>query len=158
VEPVAIIGPVVALRDEADVLQFAYPDKINISENTVTLAVKGALEAEDWSVEVKLGNEHGIDIEAKRGGQRIVLESKGEGSQSAMRVNYFIGALGELLQRMDTPDSRYGLALPAHRQFVRLVVRLPRWVRMRLQLCFYLVRPAQGGFEVGYVPPEAEAH
>ncbi len=155
---VAVIGPALELRDDAAVLQFAYPDDIAISEDTVTRAVKGVLEAEGWSVNVKLGHEHGIDIEARRGDQRMMLESKGEGSRSAMRVNYFLGALGELLQRMDTPDARYGLALPAHRQLVRLVLKLPHWVRLRLQLCFYLVRPVQGGFEVGYIPPDAESH
>ena len=44
-----------------------------------------------------------------------------------MRVNYFLGALGELLQRMDSPAARYGLALPAHGQFIGLINRLPDW-------------------------------
>jgi hypothetical protein len=69
-------------------------------------------------------------------------------------VNYFLGALGELLQRMQGPDPMYALALPAHRQFVKLLLGLPLWIRARLGLRFYLVRPSpSGGFEVGYLPP-----
>ncbi len=73
-----------------------------------------------------------------------------------MRVNYFLGALGELLQRMDSPETCFGLALPAHRQFAGLLSRLPAWVRTRLNLCFYLVRPTPGGYEVGLVSSGGE--
>jgi hypothetical protein len=98
-----------------------------------------------------MGHVQRIDTEARPGGDYLVLEAKGEGSRPAMRVNYFLGALGELLQRMDSPGPRYGLVLPAHRQFAGLVIRLPSWVKERLNLCFFLVRPGVAGFEIGVV-------
>lgn len=113
------------------------------------------MEADGWQVDLRRGRVHGIDIDARRGDERMVIEAKGEGSGDAMRVNYFLGALGELLQRMDSPDARYGLAISAHRQFVGLIVRLPFWVRTHLNLHFMLVRPVSSHqFDVGIVRPE----
>jgi hypothetical protein len=54
-------------------------------------------------------------------------------------MNYFLNALGELIQRMDDPDARYGLALPANNQFRGLVRRLPALARDRLRLVVFFV-------------------
>lgn len=147
------------LTDERAVRAFAYAGETAITEDEVKAAIDAALRQDGWETDVRWGHVHGIDIMARRGDNRLVLEAKGEGSRSAMRVNYFLGALGELLQRMETPDSQYGLVFPAHRQFVGLILRLPTWVRDRLQLHFYLVRPeGAGAFRVGFVaPPVAPA-
>jgi hypothetical protein len=60
------------------------------------------------------------------------------------------------LLRGDTRAVRfdYGLGFPAHRQFVKLVLRLPQWARRHLKRCVFLVRPVQDGFEVGFIPAE----
>ena len=145
---------VVLLNGEAAVRQFGYDGELGTTEDQVKRAVATALLGEGWEVDVRWGHERGVDIVALRGGERLVIEAKGEGSLQPMRVNYFLGALGELLQRMDSPDDRYGLALPAHRQFMGLVLRLPVWVRQRLQLSFYFVRPsAPDAALVALLPP-----
>jgi hypothetical protein len=150
---IVAVERLIALRDVPAVQGFSYPGEKSISEDQVKAAAQAALQADGWSVEVRWGHEPGIDIVARRGGERWVIEAKGEGSLSAMRVNYFVGALGELVQRMDSPDAHYALAFPAHRQFVGLVLRLPEWVRQRLDLSVFLVRPAENGtWEVGVVP------
>ncbi len=51
-----------------------------------------------------------------------------------MRVNYFIGILGETLQRMSDPDARYSIALPDLQQFRRLWDRLPELAKRRTQI------------------------
>ena len=51
-----------------------------------------------------------------------------------MRVNYFLGALGELLQRMDKPEAMYSIAFPDMQQFRRLWERLPALARERMQI------------------------
>jgi len=48
-----------------------------------------------------------------------------------MRVNYFIGILGETLQRMDDPASKYSISLPDVPQFRRLWSRLPHLAKKR---------------------------
>ncbi len=147
----------VPLNGKEAVLGFAYSGELELTEDQVKAAVTAVLQAAGWSVDVRWGHAPGIDIEARRGAERLMLEAKGEGSRSAMRVNYFLGALGELLQRMDSPDAVYGLVLPAHRQFVRLVLRLPDWVKARLDLRFFLVRPTPSGeYEIGSIGSSGE--
>jgi hypothetical protein len=149
----ALTGPAryVRLNGEEAVRQFAYVGEVGLTEDQVKRTVAEILRADAWAVDMRWGRAHGIDIEARRGPERLVLEAKGEGSRPAMRVNFF---LGELLQRMDGPNARYGLALPAHRQFVSLALRLPSWARAHLNIWFFLARPApDGGFEVGVFPP-----
>ncbi len=48
-----------------------------------------------------------------------------------MRVNYFLGVLGELLQRMTDPAAKYSIALPDLPQFRRLWDRLPELAKQR---------------------------
>ena len=53
----------------------------------------------------------GIDIEARPGGGRYAIEAKAEtGTSGAQQENYFLGMLGELLQRIDDEDAHYGIA------------------------------------------------
>lgn len=84
-----------------------------------------------YEVKVAMGFERGIDIDARRGKERWIIEVKGPGSRPEMRVNYFIAMLGELLQRMDDESARYSIALPDIPQFRRLWDRLPQLARDR---------------------------
>jgi hypothetical protein len=56
-----------------------------------------------------------------------------------MRVNYFIGILGETLQRMDDPATVYSIALPDVAQFQRLWYRLPVLAKARTQIAVLFV-------------------
>lgn len=154
---ITVAGPIVLLHAEQEALNLAYPGELMVSEDTVKAVLRDVLEAQGWRTDVRFGHERGIDIAAERGNERLVIEAKGEGSRDAMRVNYFLGALGELLQRMEMPGPYYGLAFPAHRQLVRLALRLPPWIRGRLNLCFFFVRPDHGRARVGFVPPRDES-
>jgi len=102
-----------------------------MSEDEVKRAVADWLEAAGWSVVVRWGRERGIDIEARRGGERWVIEAKGCGSLGAMRVNYFLSMLGETLQRMDDPGAHHSIALPDMPQFRGLWSRLPQLAKTR---------------------------
>jgi len=48
-----------------------------------------------------------------------------------MRANYFIGILGETLQRMDDPAAKYSIAVPDIAQFRGLWSRLPSVAKSR---------------------------
>ncbi|MDQ2786537.1 MAG: MarR family transcriptional regulator [Chloroflexota bacterium] len=153
-EPPLPVASVSTLEDDTSVRAFAYHGEKGLSEDNVKAAVAAVLQVDGWETDIRWRHIHGIDIAASRGDERLILEAKGEGSRNPMRVNYFLGALGELLQRMESPNVRYGIAVPAHRQFVGLILRLPIWVRSHLNLCFYLVRQTDAGeYEVGYIPP-----
>lgn len=107
--------------------------------------MKAHLEGEGFVVTVAWARTRGADIVAARPGARLVLEAKGEVLLHPQQVNYFLGALGELVQRMDDPDSAYGLALPDNRQYRGLVSRLPTFGRERLGLRVFLSLELSGG-------------
>lgn len=100
-------------------------------EDEVKRHVELWLSRDGWQVKVQWGKAPGIDIEATRGSERWVIEAKGCGSLQPMRVNYFIGILGETLQRMDDPAARYSIALPDLPQYRGLWQRLPRLAKTR---------------------------
>jgi hypothetical protein len=105
-----------------------------LSEDDAKRKLQAWLEAAGWKVAVVWGRGRGIDIEARRGDSRWIIEVKGQGKLGAMRVNFFLGALGELLQRMDDPQARYSVALPDLPQFRRLWHRLPTLAKERTQI------------------------
>jgi hypothetical protein len=142
------------LDTQSAVRQLAYPGELQLAEDEVKRAVEAALWVDGWSLEMLWGYARGVGIEACHGTERLMLEIRGEGTLAPMRVNFLLGAWGELLQCIDTPHAGYGLTLPTHRQFVGLVLRLPVWVRARPNLCFFFVRITDNGrFEVGFFAP-----
>ncbi len=103
-----------------------------LSEDALKRILVRWLEAGGWTIRgVAMAHAHGIDIDAQRGAERWIIEVKGLGSRDPMRVNYFLGVLGETLQRMTDPTARYSIALPDHKQFVGLWSRLPALAKER---------------------------
>ncbi len=124
-----------------------------ITEDDVKHAVAAHLEAEGYTVQVKWGKERGIDIDARRGDQRLVIEAKAEVAKQPQQGNYFLNALGELTQRMADPTARYGLALPDNPQYRGLVKRLPAHARGLLGLLVFFIRRQGDGFAVEVEQP-----
>ena len=56
------------------------------------------------------------------------------GTRNPMRVNYFLSALGEILQRMDDSTAQYSIAVPDLPQYHGLWDRLPVLCKERTQL------------------------
>ena len=110
-----------------------------LTEDEVKAAVGDQLQAQGYRVKVALGHERGIDIDAHKHGDHLLIEAKGEVSLQPQQANYFIGALGELVQKMAYPDARYGLALPDSPQYRRLVGKLPAHARKCLHLVVFFV-------------------
>jgi len=111
-----------------------------LSEDALKRALVTWLESMGWTVNrVAWGREQGVDIEASRAGQRWLIEVKGSGSRSAMRVNYFLSALGEALQRMDDPAAKYSVAFPDLQQFRSLGDRLPEGAKQRTGITCLLI-------------------
>lgn len=106
-------------------------NNINMSEDFVKQLLAEYLEKNGWEAKVAMGKEHGSDIVAYRDNAKWIIEVKGCGSLNAMRVNYFISILGEILQRMDNENSKYSIALPKIQQFINLWNRLPKLAKER---------------------------
>jgi hypothetical protein len=110
-----------------------------LTEDDVKRGVAAYLQSRGLQVEVKWGRDRGIDIVATGPAERWVVEAKGAVASDQQQGNYFLGALGELIQRMDDPDARYALALPDNRRYRGLVARLPHLARQRLNLTILFV-------------------
>ena len=119
-----------------------------LSEDEVKAAVHDHLEAAGYRVTVMWGRQRGVDIEAIGPQGRLLIEAKGEVALQPQQVNYFVGALGELVQRMDDPSARYGLALPDNKQYRGLVGRLRTYAREHLGLIVFFVRRDREGLQV----------
>ncbi|HNX61524.1 MAG TPA: hypothetical protein PKN45_02695 [Candidatus Limiplasma sp.] len=111
----------------------------DFSEETLKQMLNAWLIKEGWETRVAWGYTHGVDIEARRGFKHWFIEVKGKGSRDAMRVNYFLGILGEILQRMDDPNAQYSIALPDMQQYRRLWQRLPQRVKQNNSLSLILL-------------------
>jgi hypothetical protein len=112
---------------------------VSLTEDEVKQGVKDCLEAAGFEVTVAWGRQRGIDIRAVSGAEVMLLEAKGSAvNPPPQQVNYILGALGELVQRMSDPAATYGLALPDTPQYRGLAARLPAlaWERLRLTVLF----------------------
>lgn len=116
------------------------PDPSLFSEDEVKRVLEAWLSALGWSVKIAWARTRGIDMHASKDDQRWIIEVKGGGSLSAMRVNYFLGVLGETLQRMDDPDAMYSIAFPDLRQFRNLWSRLPTLAKERTRISALFVQ------------------
>jgi hypothetical protein len=111
-----------------------------LSEDTLKEIIARHLCKIGYQVVLKMGTVHGVDVEAQRGEERLLIEAKGEAALSAQQVNYFLGALGELLLRMSDLSARYALALPDNKQYRALVRRIPPPVWKALNLSVFLIQ------------------
>lgn len=110
-----------------------------LSEDECKKYIETQLIQQEWEVKVAWGKIRGIDVEAFKGKERWIIEVKGSGSRQQMRVNYFVGMLGELLQRMDDPNAKYSIALPDMKQFRGLWQRLPKLAKERMGITMLFV-------------------
>lgn len=105
-----------------------------LSEDEVKAHLAAWLQSQGWEARVAWGKARGVDILATQGERRWIIEVKGLGSLQPMRVNYFIGMLGETLQRMADPEAKYSIAMPDVGQFRGLWERLPQLAKQRTQI------------------------
>jgi len=140
----------IIFRNKVEMRNFAYHESTGMKEETVKAAVATFLRTQGYTVAVGKERERGPDMRATREALNLIVESKGEGSRPEMFNNYFLSAIGEIIQRRSMQAAEYGIALPAHSKFVRLVGDLDDLlVRSQLRLNFYLVQ--KDGSQVGFL-------
>jgi hypothetical protein len=102
-----------------------------LTEDSIKTVLRDRLREQGRHVATAWGKSSNIDIEARRENVRWVIEVKGRGSRPEMRVNFFLGVLGEILQRKTDPGAKYSAALPDLEQCRRLWARLPDLAKSR---------------------------
>jgi hypothetical protein len=129
-------------------------DSTLLTEDEIKAALEKYLEEEGNRVlSVAWGRTRGVDIEATGPEGRILIEVKGDAPTPQMQGNYFLGALGELLQRMEDPDATYAIALPDRPRFRGLVQRFPEEARRRLALVWLFVGRTPNGYRIEPIHP-----
>lgn len=113
----------------------------SLQEEDIKHILTKKLTTDGWDVRTAWGHTPGVDIDARRNGERWLIEIKGPGSRQPMRVNYFLSILGETLQRMDDPNARYTIALPDIAQYRGLWQRLPALAKKRTTIDIMFVQP-----------------
>ncbi|WP_343081443.1 hypothetical protein [Ostreiculturibacter nitratireducens] len=103
----------------------------DLSEDEIKKLLAVWLANAGWEAHIAWGKTAGIDIDARRDGERWIIEAKGPGSRPPMRVNYFLAVLGETLQRMNDEAAAYSIAFPDMKQFRGLWDRLPTLAKQR---------------------------
>ena len=111
-----------------------------LTEDEVKIAMKNHLERDDYEVAVIFGQAEGIDIEAAKGNERILIEARGEAGSAEQQTDYFLTALGSIVQWMSDTDARYGIAVPDNEVNRKLVQGLPPLSRSRLNLTVFYVK------------------
>ena len=103
-----------------------------LEEDQLKEFLRQHLESQNWQVEVRMGKTHGIDIEARKGAARWIIEAKGWGGGSEQQQgNYFWAAIAEVLQRMTFVDAKYSLAFPDIPRYQGLWHRFPSLAKRR---------------------------
>ena len=110
-----------------------------LSEDEVKKFIVDYYNNQGFITEVAWGHSHGIDIVAKKKNECVIIEVKGCGSRSAMRRNYFLSMLGEILQRMDNPNYTYYIAAPKIKKYQNLWDHLPTLAKERTKINMILV-------------------
>jgi len=135
-------APVTAAKDKPS--QQPHSSNDELSEDDVKKALERYLVKQNWALKIAWGKARGIDIEATKGPSRWLIECKGTGSRPPMFNNYFLGAIGELLQRMNDPSAKYSLAFPEHKKFRRLWDELPLHIKSKLGITALFISKSGG--------------
>ena len=116
-----------------------------LEEDEVKDILQRHLESQDWEVKVRRGQTKGIDVEATRSTEHWVIEAKGWASgKEQQQGNYFLAALGEVLQRMERDDVKYSLAFPDIPRYRALWDRIPRLAKHRTGVsCLFVDKAGQ---------------
>jgi hypothetical protein len=105
-------------------------------EKRVVDAFVAWLQANGWKADTEVNF---VDVYARRGGECLYAEAKGRTAAIGLDVDTLYG---QLLRRMADPGpgTRYAVVVPT--AAVRAALRVPGWVRERLDLDVYEVDDA----------------
>lgn len=105
------------------------------TEDEVNEALRAWLLTQGWTIESFCpGNQRGIDVVARRGEERWLIEVKGSGKTPQVEQNYMYGNLGQLLFKMTDAQAKYSVAFPDMPKFTRMWGRLPQVARERTKI------------------------
>ena len=122
------------MQEHKNINQFSAKVTNGLHEDPIKEILNAWLKENGWDTEIAWGKKPGADIIAIKNNHKWIIEVKGCGSSNPMRVNYFLAILGEILQRMNDPSTKYSIALPNMKQYLNLWNRLPTLAKEKTQI------------------------
>ena len=113
---------------------------MEFKEDNVINFIKEWLIQDGYEVKTAMGKSHGVDIEAIKDGTVWLIEAKGNNkTYQAAQSNGFLTALGQILQRYNSTENKYSIAVPDTPQYRGLWERLPSLAKTTLGLSILFV-------------------
>ncbi len=112
-----------------------------LQDKRVRQILENFLASERWNPEITAFSKRGVDIDARRNGERWVIRVKVAQCSGSEIVDFFVSVLGEALQRMNEQSCKYSIALPDTKPFRRLWQRLPSLAKTRTGITALFVSP-----------------
>ncbi len=99
------------------------------------------LTAQGWILKDITRADQPFEVEAQQGNNKWIIQIKNSSYQLQDPVTAFVSVLGEILQRMDNPNTKYSIALPDTDPFCRLWKRLPELPKQKTGITALFVNP-----------------
>jgi hypothetical protein len=87
-----------------------------------------------WTVEREIAY---VDVEAKRDGVTLYAEAKGRTTDPGLDVDTMYGQLLRRMPGEPSASDRFAVVVPS--EVIVAAVRVPRWIRQRLNITIYAV-------------------
>ena len=110
-----------------------------IKEDEIKSVLVQFFEQNGWDTEVHNGLEHGVDFQARKDDLCWKIEVKSEYKRDAANNNSFLYVLGQILMRMDSPNTYYGIALPKTEKYESLCAKIPQEAKKRTNIFVLIV-------------------
>ncbi|MBI5875908.1 MAG: hypothetical protein HZB81_08745 [Deltaproteobacteria bacterium] len=120
--------------------------KAELTEQIIKERMIVYLEKNKFKISPVTHQNHGVDIKGfnKKLGRSWFIECKGNPTnkyEDSSRDSYFKTALGQILMRMNSRYSKYGIALPDDdkQSFRKKIKDVPVEIRKKLKLSFFVI-------------------
>jgi hypothetical protein len=102
-----------------------------LPEQRIKRNLQKFLSSSGWSYYTDMVTSRSVDIKAKRGEEKWIIEIKRSEPLTKDIVASFVSVIGKIVQLMDDENCKYSIALPDKQQFRRLWDRLPDLAKER---------------------------
>ena len=101
-----------------------YKEIFELSENQIKHILANWLKNDGWNVEIHWRKSKGPDLLATKNNKKWIIEAIGLSTKQLAIIKSFNSVLGEILQRMNDPKSKYSIALPYQKEYKNLWLSL----------------------------------
>ena len=110
-----------------------------VKEDAIKSVLAQFFEQNGWETEVHKDREHGVDFQAQKDDLCWKIEVKSEYEKNEVNYNSFLYVLGQIIMRMDSPNTYYGIAFPKTEQYEKLCAKIPQEAKERIRIFIFII-------------------